>query len=166
VIASAVAQVNPTALNTFLLGPHFSSFLAFSCILPGFFCFKPLVDCFEHFCVFSSYITPWLHTDFFSAALLSLASYTLSDFSSFAVFSFIQQLMRFTLICILHGMVFAKCSLFASDEAWHFHTHRCRAFSIAASLLCVACAFRAPSSLSSFEESRLQTASSTLFFFQ
>jgi hypothetical protein len=29
-----VAQVNPTAQNTFLFGPHFSSFLAFSSILP------------------------------------------------------------------------------------------------------------------------------------
>ena len=43
--SQAVAQVNHTALNTLLLGPPFSSFLARSFIffLPSGF--KPLVDC-------------------------------------------------------------------------------------------------------------------------
>ena len=43
----AVAQVNPTAQNTLLLSPHFSSFLTFSCIFPNLLCVRSLVDYFR-----------------------------------------------------------------------------------------------------------------------
>src|SRR5437764_763932 len=38
-------------------------------------------------------------------------------------------------------MVFTKRSVFVSCGAWHFHTVRCHAFSIAACLLCTASFF-------------------------
>jgi hypothetical protein len=43
----AEAQVNPTAQNTFLLGPHFSSFLVFGSIFPCSFSVNLLGDCFH-----------------------------------------------------------------------------------------------------------------------
>ena len=49
---------------------------------------------------------PWLHTNFFSAASLSLAAYTFGDFSSFAILSYIREMMRWYLNCILHDIVF------------------------------------------------------------
>ena len=51
IIFQAVAQVNPTAQNTLLLGLHFSSFLVSGCIFFDHFCMKSLVDCFpQRFC--------------------------------------------------------------------------------------------------------------------
>jgi hypothetical protein len=50
----AVAQVNPTAQNTFLLSPLFSSFLVSRFICSDPLCIKPLVDCFEQLFLFSS----------------------------------------------------------------------------------------------------------------
>ena len=57
----AVAQVNPTAQNTFLLGPPFSSFLAYSFILAHFLCLNPLADCLQCPFCFRSFLILRLH---------------------------------------------------------------------------------------------------------
>ena len=74
----AVAQVNPTAQNTFLLGPHFSSFLAFGSIFPCSFSVNPLGDCFHRPFLFQQLIgisaTEMDVLVFFSAAIGSFGS--------------------------------------------------------------------------------------------
>jgi hypothetical protein len=56
IVFQAVAQVNPTAQNTFLLGTHFSSFLASSCIRSCSLCVKPLVDYLQRLFCFRSFV--------------------------------------------------------------------------------------------------------------